>query len=496
MRCLRLLALNLLVFAIGALFSSCDNFFVDQSSTNGTSNSSTTNTNGNTTNGTGTTTGVTTTGTGTTGTTGTFSPTGGTGTTGTTAVGTVPTTGGTGTTGAIGTGTITPPTGGTGTTGTFGTGTTGTGTTGVGTGLGGLFAAVDPRSARGPGQIAQSGFLYGSPGKGIKVGRIDAATCNLTDTHIGTGADNGGIIAFMVPDPKGRFLFTSSTSGSSGDQHANGGIDVLAIDRANGSLRPIPNDSIVLNQGGQKISIDPTGRFLYTVIDGGIAVYSIGASSGALTAIPGSPFGGNIGNLVVVSPDGRYLYNVGSDNVGSGKALLYALDATTGEPTASSPAISTGAAPESDVAVTPDGKFLFIVDRSTTVKVIGIAADGSLTPLSPSPDIGGHRNISVAIHPSGEFVYVANTSDAIGSGGVQAFRLDSSGNLTSIGGASAAGANYLQIAIDASGKYLYASTLKGVTAFEIDQATGELTSSSSSMARSNLAYSQVMAAGP
>jgi hypothetical protein len=74
--------------------------------------------------------------------------------------------------------------------------------------------------------------------------------------------------------------------------------------------------------------------------------------------------------------------------------------------------------------------------------------------------------------------------------------LDSSGNLTSIGGASAASANSLQIAIDASGKYLYASTLKGVTTFEIDRATGELTSSSTSMASGNLAYSQVMVAGP
>jgi len=521
MRCLRLLSLNLLVFAIGTLFPSCGNFFVDQNSINGTS-TSTTITNANTTNGTGTTSGVTTTGTGTTGTTGTttFAPTGGTGTTGSTGVGTItPTTGGTATTGTTGTGTTTPTTGGTGTTGTFGTGTFGTGTTGTvatgttgtfgtgttgtgtgtgmtGTGLVGLFAALNPRNVdpgtlREPGQTTQGGFLFGSLGKGISVGRIDPASGNVTGSHTGTGPDSGAFVGFMVPDPKGRFLFASEMPVPPIDnQHASGSIGVFAIDRTNGTLSPVSNGSIV-SPGGEKISLDPTGRFLYTVIDDGIAAYSINRSSGMLTAIPGSPFGGNIGNLVVVSPDGKYLYNVGS-----GKASSYTLDSTTGKPTATGRAISTDAAPELDIAVSPSGKFLFIADRSTTIKVLSIGTDGTLMPLSPSPDIG-HRDTSMVIHPSGAFLYVGSASDGGGNGGVDAFHVDSSGNVTSIGGSSySTSANALHVTIDASGKYLYVSTPKGVNSFEIDQTTGELTSSSSSPAIGNLAYSQVIAAGP
>lgn len=500
MRCLPLLRLNLPVFVITVLLSSCDNFFVNQNSTNGTSTS---NTNSSTTTGTGTTSGVTTTGTGsisstgtgtgTTGTTGTttFAPTGGTGTTGTTGVGTIPTSGGTGTTGATGIGT-TPATGGTGTTGAFGT--TVTGTTGTGTGTGttgttvGSFASAHP-PARDTGHIAQSGFLYSTAGAGISAGRIDPASGNVTDTHVGGGSD--GFIASLAADPNGRFLFASVTSSSSStNPHANGRIDVLAIDRTNGTLGPVANGSIVLNQGGQKISLDPTGRFLYTVIDSGIAVYSIDHSSGTLTAIPGSPFGGgNLGNLVAVSADGKYLYNAGNGN-----ASAYTLDSTTGKPTATGTATSTGAAPESDIAVSSTGEFLFIVDRSTTVKVLGLDANGNLVPLAPSPDTG-HRNTSIAIHPSGKFVYVANTSDGGGSGSVLAFSLDSSGNLKSIEGTSdAARANFSQIAIDESGKYLFASTPNGVTSFEIDQSTGALTSKS--VASGNLAYSQVIVAGP
>ena len=497
MRCLPLLRLNLPVFVITVLLSSCDNFFVNQNSTNGTSTS---NTSSSTTTGTGTTSGVTTTGTGsisstgtgTTGTTGTspFAPTGGTGTTGTTGVGTIPTSGGTGTTGATGIGT-TPATGGTGTTGAFGT--TVTGTTGTGTGTGttgttvGLFASARP-PARDTGHIAQSGFLYSTAGAGISASRIDPASGNVTDTHVGGGSD--GFIASLAADPNGRFLFASVTSSSSlTDPHANGRIDVLAIGRTSGTLSPVANDSVVLNQGGQKLSLDPMGRFLYTVINGGIAVYSIDHSSGTLTAIPGSPFGGNLGNLVAVSPDGKYLYNAGNGN-----ASAYTLDSTTGKPTATGTATSTGAASESDIAVTPDGKFLFIVDRSTTVKVLGLDANGNLVPLAPSPDTG-HRNTSIAIHPNGKFVYVANTSDGGGSGSVQAFSLDSSGNLKSIEGTpDTARANFSQIAIDESGKYLFASTPNGVTSFEIDQTTGALTSKS--VASGNLAYSQVIVAGP
>jgi hypothetical protein len=52
----------------------------------------------------------------------------------------------------------------------------------------------------------------------------------------------------------------------------------------------------------------------------------------------------------------------------------------------------------------------------------------------------------------------------------------------------------LQIAIDASGKYLYAST-PGVTTFDIDRTTGEITPSSS-LASGTLAYSQLIATGP
>src|SRR5262249_46665246 len=84
---------------------------------------------------------------------------------------------------------------------------------------------------------------------------------------------------------------------------------------------------------------DPAGRFLYVTAEEGIYAYAIDSSNGALTAVPGSPFmvarsPDRILDGLRIDPSGRFGYarNVSSQNPGN----LYAvsIDPVTGALTA------------------------------------------------------------------------------------------------------------------------------------------------------------------
>ncbi len=74
------------------------------------------------------------------------------------------------------------------------------------------------------------------------------------------------------------------------------------------------------------LTVDPTGRFLFVAVaccsnpGGGVAVYSINASSGALTLVNGSPFalpsGMGSATAVTADPTGRFVYVSGGSQSG------------------------------------------------------------------------------------------------------------------------------------------------------------------------------------
>src|SRR5206468_1456463 len=79
------------------------------------------------------------------------------------------------------------------------------------------------------------------------------------------------------------------------------------------------------------VAVDPTGKFAYvtnsgTHGDNTVSGYTINATTGALTPIPGSPFAAGLNPLfVVVDPTGKFAYVTNfSDNTVSG----YTIDAT------------------------------------------------------------------------------------------------------------------------------------------------------------------------
>jgi 6-phosphogluconolactonase (cycloisomerase 2 family) len=82
--------------------------------------------------------------------------------------------------------------------------------------------------------------------------------------------------------------------------NGNFAIVVYSIDATTGALTQTTNPPVALTTGGnyENLVIDPSGQFLFTIgqtgsggtAQRGVFVYSIAATTGALTSVSGSPF--------------------------------------------------------------------------------------------------------------------------------------------------------------------------------------------------------------
>ena len=111
-------------------------------------------------------------------------------------------------------------------------------------------------------------------------------TLTAVGTPVSTGLTKPTSVTF---DPLGRFVFVSDA--------AAGKIAVFTFNESNGTLTasgtPIPVDAT----GTDRVSIDASGTYLYAAVTGngssvpsGVAAYKINSTTGALTALTGSPF--------------------------------------------------------------------------------------------------------------------------------------------------------------------------------------------------------------
>jgi len=157
------------------------------------------------------------------------------------------------------------------------------------------------------------------------------------------------------------------------------------------------------------VAVDPTGKFVYVANEGSTNVsgYTLNATTGALTAISGSPFAaGLVPFSVAVDPTGKFAYVA---NEGSNDVSGFTINATTGALTAiSGSPFAAGSNPVS-VAVDPTGKFAYVANFSNNVSAYTInASTGALTAISGSPFAAGFTPHSVTVDPAGKFAYVAN----------------------------------------------------------------------------------------
>lgn len=143
-------------------------------------------------------------------------------------------------------------------------------------------------------------FAY-EPNDRIYVLQVDPTTGALSQIPGSPFSSGADVIAI---EPRGKFAYVHLASGGSGP-----GIYTYSIDATTGALAPVVADAPVLltSQVRPNPIIDPSGKFLFTVADvganqRGVYVYSIDPATGALSAVPGSPF--DVTNIGVVGlPD-------------------------------------------------------------------------------------------------------------------------------------------------------------------------------------------------
>jgi len=154
----------------------------------------------------------------------------------------------------------------------------------------------------------------------------------------------------VVEDPSSRFIYVTDRSVIAG----------YSINSATGVITPIRGTPVTVSNAATLdfMSFDPAGRFLYVTAEEGIYAYAISSSDGALTAVPGSPFAvahspDRIVNRLGIDPSGRFGYVQTVPSHSSSNLYAVSIDPATG---------ALGAVPGSPFAVGIDPESIAFVN--------------------------------------------------------------------------------------------------------------------------------------
>jgi 6-phosphogluconolactonase len=199
--------------------------------------------------------------------------------------------------------------------------------------------------------ITPSGkFVYvTNPGIGM-VTAFSFSNGVLTQLPTSPVPSGAGAIGLAV-DGSERFLYVANPSASNPPPFSSttGNISGFNIDPSTGALGTMPGSPFTATngKGPSAVTVDPSGRFVYATTTGSsfsIWGFTISATNGQLVAATNSPFSLTAGGLfALIDPSGNYLY-IGSQDANGIAGYTY--DPSTGAPTAitGSP-FSTVAAP-------------------------------------------------------------------------------------------------------------------------------------------------------
>src|SRR6185437_9739917 len=261
--------------------------------------------------------------------------------------------------------------------------------------------------------------------------------------------------------PTGKFAYTAG--------NGDGTISAYTIDPSTGALTAVSGSPYPDGTAPAAVSLAPNGKFAYSASDSGtkINAFTIDQSTGALTLVGTVNTGFSTGSTfpdIAVDAKSAHLYLASS---GDAKVAGFAIDQTTGALTAlSGSPYPAGAGAGAIPAFSPDGKFLYVMDQDPTTgnAVSGYAIDGTtgaLTPITGSPFPAGTRPTWISFTPDGKFAYVSDTSAKT----ISAYSVDATtGALTSLASPNASfqtDGPPADLTIDPSGTHLYVPVTNG-----------------------------------
>jgi DNA-binding beta-propeller fold protein YncE len=193
---------------------------------------------------------------------------------------------------------------------------------------------------------------------------------------------------------------------------------------SNGTIVPITGTTQALAANPHTIRIDPSGKFLYVAGDA----------------------------------SGTWIFSIQQSGLLPGTLLKVGQIATT-----------TGTVSD-DVAINPTTTFAYVANGSTGIETYSISSSGNLTRVG-SVTAAGTTPIRLAVTPNGKFLYVVNQ----GSNNISQYSI--SGNALTSLGTIAAGNGPNAIAIDPSSAFVYVTNFTdGTLSVYSIGTTGALTS--------------------
>jgi len=181
---------------------------------------------------------------------------------------------------------------------------------------------------------------------------IDRSTGNLSKISDFATSCACVNLAQVRATPDGKYFYVTGNNGINP-------ITEFSINSSTGNLTLIGNVAAI--GGMDAVLVDPTSSYLYAVSNGGtIAGYSINSATGVLTALPGSPFAGVVGNLRgAMHPSGKYLYTV---NIGGAQLAKHDI-ASNG--TLSAASTITFGTNLQYITIDPSGRYGFVNDGAS-----------------------------------------------------------------------------------------------------------------------------------
>ncbi|MSQ93392.1 MAG: lactonase family protein [Gemmataceae bacterium] len=344
--------------------------------------------------------------------------------------------------------------------------------------LPGVLAAQTPERFR----------VYLGTGKNIYHLELDVTNGKMTKAMLGAELGNPSFVAIH---PNQKFLYSVS-------EMNKGSIVAYAIDAKTGSLALL-NSQSAGGSGPCHLVVDRDGKTVMAANYGSGSCTSIPIKSDGSLDEPASVHQ-HKGKSILGNQKGPHAHSINMDkgnkfafcaDLGLDKVLVYRLDSKTGALTPNDPpAFDTpaGFGPR-HFAFHPDGKTAYI-NGEMAISLIACDYDADKGVLKHKQEIStlpknvvkkGGSTAEVVVHPSGKFVYVSNR-DPYNS--IAIFSIDQkTGELTAVGHESRGVKTPRNFAIEPTGKFMLIANQSGksVLSFAIDQATGLLTPTGSSV---------------
>jgi 6-phosphogluconolactonase len=336
-----------------------------------------------------------------------------------------------------------------------------------------------------------------SHSQGIYVSRFHAATGELSDPELAAEMVNPSFLT-ISPNHKFLYAVSEDPYSLGPPLDHSSYVSAFAIDPATGHLRLL-NTLPASGTSTCFISMDKTGRYVLmsNFGSGSTSVIRV-RDDGSLGELTGfiQDVGHSVDRAiqfephthsVVVSPDNRYA--IVSD-LGIDKVLIFRFDTNTGALLPPDPpfaAVYPGTGPR-HFTFDPSGRFGYqLTEMGGTVDVFAWdPSRGRLTPVQrvqtvPHDFFGGNHSAEIAIRPDGKFLYESNRrtqgETVRGPDTIGVFAIDSkTGMLTPVEQVLSGGTMPRNFEIDPTGNFLLAANqlTNNIVVFHMDSSTGRL----------------------